>query len=65
MRRVLAAAAVAGCLAASSFRLTPAAAVTECDRYGDKPCVVFCEVFDEWWERLAPLFPDPVARPAC
>ena len=54
----------AGCLAAPLLPLAPATAL-DCDRYGDRPCVVFCEVFLEWWERLQPLFPEPVAQPAC
>jgi len=55
--------ALAG-LVAAAVSFAPATAL-DCDRYGDRPCIVFCEVFLESWERLEPLFPEPVAQPAC
>lgn len=49
--RVVLAAALAAALASV---VTPAASALppECDRYADKPCFTFCEVWNEYVERL-------------
>jgi hypothetical protein len=55
MRRTLTLAAVAAVAAAPLLALTPASALPpDCERYGDKPCFTFCEI----WHELEPLFSD-------
>lgn len=52
--------------AAAFLPATPASAVHNCDKYGDKPCFLVCEEFNEWWDGVvAPLLMDPPPKPIC
>ncbi|HEX8003529.1 MAG TPA: hypothetical protein VF519_12615 [Mycobacteriales bacterium] len=55
---------LAGLVAGASVIPALGASAVECDRYGDKPCVVFCEVYAEWHTQLQRLVEDP-PDPAC
>lgn len=37
-----------------------------CERYGDKPCIVFCEIYGDSWRYVQMLVdgapPDPLCR---
>lgn len=52
MRRPLALAALVLSVAAVLPVTQAAALPPECDRYGDRPCIVLCEIYHEY---LAPL----------
>jgi hypothetical protein len=63
MRRPLTAAALV--LGVAAFVPASPAHAYECDRYGDKPCVVLREVLDEWCDTVNKLVVEPVPEPIC
>jgi hypothetical protein len=60
---------LAGSLAlAASALLLPAPASAfppDCERYGDKPCIVLCEWLDGWYENVERLLEDAPPKPFC
>jgi hypothetical protein len=62
MRRLL----VAAVLACAAAPAVPATALPpDCERYGDKPCIVFCEVYGDSWRPVQMLVENAPPDPFC